>query len=583
MRTAYAYLRFSTPEQILGDSVRRQTSQTTDWCERNGVHLDKSLSFEDLGVSAFKGKHVEEGALGVFFKFVGEGKIKRGSYLVIEALDRFSRENPFAAAGRLFDLIKLGITVVTADDGREYSEETLGGGDIGPMVLLMIKLSQSHAESVRKSQRIGPAWKNKKDLARSEGIPLTSRCPEWLELRDGRFHPRKERVDIVRRIFQETIDGFGRRAIVARLNGEPVEPFKAGQKWKNPDRAGGWQTSSVARILNNRAVLGEYQPHTGKAGNRVAYGEPIANYYPKVIDEAIFWRAQSAMQERRQQSSGRRGDKGAHLLRGLARCSNCRSPMHIVNKGPPPKGGIYLSCSANRRNTGCENDKSWRVDQLEEALLLCLTSFKTRSFLTEKDETNRDAEGIDAMKGELGELESRADNLLGMVERGDKRAETRYLELSAEIEKRKAAIEGAEKELGIRQSDPGDEARLAEILKLSTDIFTLTGPERLEARTRLSSLIRRMVHLIECDPDRGPYAVLAIDTKLWHVTRPTEGAFAYQIDLPAWGVEEPPPRLLFLLAKNPSADARDAFFRKRGGYLLSPEGSKSFFPDRAKS
>jgi DNA invertase Pin-like site-specific DNA recombinase len=51
---AYSYLRFSTPEQMKGDSFRRQTELTRQYAEENGLELDDSLSFYDLGVSPFE-------------------------------------------------------------------------------------------------------------------------------------------------------------------------------------------------------------------------------------------------------------------------------------------------------------------------------------------------------------------------------------------------------------------------------------------------------------------------------------------------------------------------------------------------
>ncbi|MDL2410657.1 zinc ribbon domain-containing protein [Rhizobium calliandrae] len=289
----------------------------------------------------------------------------------------------------------------------------------------------------------------------------------------------------------------------------------------------------------------------------------------------MFWRAQAAVEERRQQSGGRRGDKGAHLLRGLARCSACGGPMHIIDKGKPPKGGIYLVCSANRRNAGCGNAQAWRVDKLEEALLLCLTSFKTKSFESLNGNVVDQDQKVDAIRAELDDLNRRNKVLIRLAESEDQQAEARFLENAQEIKIKKRELKAAEAELGTRRSDPGNAARLVEILRLSTDLFKIEGEARLESRIRLSSLIRRIVDRVECDPVRGAYMILQIDMKVWHVTSPTEGAFAYQIEVAPWGVDVPP-RLLFLLAKNPADSARDAFYDGKGGLLMTAEGTKSF-------
>src|SRR5947209_2278239 len=84
---AYSYIRFSTPEQAKGDSLRRQTEFTREWCERNSVRLDQSTTLHDLGKSAFTGKHrhnPDRHALAAFLKLVESGRVPAGSYLVIE-------------------------------------------------------------------------------------------------------------------------------------------------------------------------------------------------------------------------------------------------------------------------------------------------------------------------------------------------------------------------------------------------------------------------------------------------------------------------------------------------------------------
>ena len=91
---AYSYIRFSTKEQVKGDSRRRQTDATRAWCDRCGAKLDDSTTFEDLGKSAFLGEHrknPDRHALAAFLKLVETGRISRGSCLVVESLDRLTR------------------------------------------------------------------------------------------------------------------------------------------------------------------------------------------------------------------------------------------------------------------------------------------------------------------------------------------------------------------------------------------------------------------------------------------------------------------------------------------------------------
>src|SRR5262249_50632398 len=112
---AYNYVRFSHPDQAKGDSLRRQEAAVRDWCKRNGVTFDTRLSLRALGNSAFTGDHRHDPsryALAGFLELVRKGKIAKGSYLIVESLDRLTRESDLEATGLLVDLLRAGIKIV---------------------------------------------------------------------------------------------------------------------------------------------------------------------------------------------------------------------------------------------------------------------------------------------------------------------------------------------------------------------------------------------------------------------------------------------------------------------------------------
>ncbi|MCE3519850.1 recombinase family protein, partial [Escherichia coli] len=100
---------------------------------------------------------------------------------------------------------------------------------------------------------------NKRENATSK--KLTSICPAWLKLSEDRsdFEIISDRDKIVKRIFEESVAGIGAFSITKRLNGDEVAPF---------GKSRGWIQSYVTKILKNRAVLGEYQPHKIVSGKR---------------------------------------------------------------------------------------------------------------------------------------------------------------------------------------------------------------------------------------------------------------------------------------------------------------------------
>src|SRR4051812_22462737 len=120
-RKAISYIRFSTQKQEHGFSLVRQLEGTKSFCRRHNLFLDESLTVKDLGQSAFKGKNADSGNLGVFLNAVREKKIARGTVLVVEALDRLTRNNIVEASHLLTDILRQGIDVGMVTEDKVYS------------------------------------------------------------------------------------------------------------------------------------------------------------------------------------------------------------------------------------------------------------------------------------------------------------------------------------------------------------------------------------------------------------------------------------------------------------------------------
>jgi hypothetical protein len=97
-----------------GDSLRRQMEAAERWAAENGMVVDESLT--DLGVSAFRGLHRLKGALGRFLDLVAKGQVPKESFLIIESLDWFSREDALDVLSEFTKVLKAGITIVTLID-----------------------------------------------------------------------------------------------------------------------------------------------------------------------------------------------------------------------------------------------------------------------------------------------------------------------------------------------------------------------------------------------------------------------------------------------------------------------------------
>jgi DNA invertase Pin-like site-specific DNA recombinase len=388
----------STDLQLKGDSRRRQLEASRAYVEANGLTLADDAQLEDIGVSAFRGANVRDGALGQFLEAVEAGKVPRGSHLLVESLDRLSREQVKIALSLFLRIGQAGITLITLMDGRVHRPDD---ADIGSLMLSLVSMNTAHEESQKKSVRVGAAWKNKRILAAAGGKPMTARCPGWLRLLADRtrYEFIHERVEIVRTVFADYVGGVGMYSIARRLNEAGTPAFEG----KN-----GWHQSSVKKMLGNRAAIGEFQPHVKRDGGRIAEGEPISGYYPAVINEALFYRAQDAKRERVSsvgRGAGRKGPTFANLFTNLARCAYCRSPMAFENKGKGTKGGTYLVCDGAKRRRGCPATR-WRYRDFEASFLAFVTELDVEAMINEDDEVQKRREVEAAISSTQGELSS---------------------------------------------------------------------------------------------------------------------------------------------------------------------------------
>lgn len=236
---AYSYQRFSSVKQEENDSIRRQKSLAEVIAEEKQLQLvdTEEYSFLDRAKSGYSGANFtdDDSQLRRFYELVKAGTIPKGSYLIVESLDRLSRQHPKTALPRFIDLLNAGINVITGMDRRVYTGEV---SDLDLIVSIM-EMSRSYRESKYKSERVGAKWREKQKAAES-GTPMGATRPGWLDpvyRPEDKDNPKKKpthyivndaKKKIVEDIFQWTIDGYGREAIAKRLNEADIKSFKGG-------------------------------------------------------------------------------------------------------------------------------------------------------------------------------------------------------------------------------------------------------------------------------------------------------------------------------------------------------------------
>jgi hypothetical protein len=491
----HPYCRISDPGQRKGGGLERQTTaDLTTFAERYGFAVSKRILIDD-GVSAFHGLNATPAhQLGRFLAEATRGLIPPGDCLLLENWDRLSRQDIWAAIGLVNDLRQLGIHVGRLDRMKLLRCDS---NDPGDFFEAAIELMRGHSESKAKEDRNGKAWVRKRQAAREGRKLVTRRVPLWIEERGGNLYLIPEKSAVVKRVFTLAAAGYGYCAICRKLNDDGVPPFGDFEEYldeRDPDnprvrrrakkggRLGGgrWGIHYLARLLNDRRVLGEYQPRT--RGRKPA-GPPIPGYYPSAVTKEEYDAAQGAADCRRKKGSGgkerkaRRIGKHINLFAGLVK--NARDGDDYIAATKP----VRVLVNA-RSQAGGGRAYSFPLPVFETAVLGCLREIKPHDILngdSGPDESLVLAGQLAAVEAELAVIDA------DVAANGYNPAAGRR---SADLEACKADLTA---QLALARQEAlhplsetwGEVQTLAEALA--------TAPDPADARIRLRAKLRRIV------------------------------------------------------------------------------------------
>jgi DNA invertase Pin-like site-specific DNA recombinase len=463
----FSYIRFSTAEQQKGDSLRRQVEATEAWCKRNGAALDASLTLRDLGKSAFRGRHRDDkAALGAFLRAINQGKVPKGSFLVLENLDRLSREQEVPACHLLTSILMAGVKVVQLFPGEMILTEQSNGWELMRAVM---ELSRGHGESEVKSQRNGAAWEKRRRLARAGKGILTDKLPAWIEKVDGELRLIALKADAVHRVYELSALGKGAGLIVKAM-------IREGYPGIGP--SGLWSRAYVSLILGDRRAMGEFQPRH-RDGSPA--GDPIAGYFPSCVSEAEWEAARAGTGERRQQPKGRVGEH-INIFAGLLKNAREGDTYYMATR---TNNGKHRRVLIARR--ACENGSpvfGFDFDVFERAVLSLLKEIPPAEILGEAPGQNE----ITELSIELGNVRAQQERIAAeMMDNPSVKA----------LVKAATALDAKEKELTEhldelrRKAGRSDGEAWGEAMSL---IDTLeAAPDPKEARLKLRFLLRETV------------------------------------------------------------------------------------------
>lgn len=502
MVKAYSYVRWSTDRQSSSDSLRRQRELSAKYAADHGLELDESL--KDEGVSAYHGNNRKRGDLSIFLEQVEQGIVEPGSYLLVESLDRVSREQIVEAQTLFLRIINAGITLVTCLPSRQtvYSKEAINK-DPTLIIMAVFEMIRANEESAHKATRVKAARATGRKKAREEGKTYTRNLPGWIMLDEDGKRVLNHRAPLVREIFTWLAQGIGRHKIVNMLNErkEPVlrtlkDPTKSSRKDGKPR---GWHASHIHHLLHNKTVLGVMVPHliTWEDGKRIRIPlEPIEDYYEAAIDEDLYWKAHEAAANNHM-GIGRKGKRFNNLLTaGLTRCDVCGSHMNYQDKGT--KSVPNLVCSAAVRKL-CSNNTKYRYSRFEHAILNHVAEVRVEQLKPVEDR----ALEIDlaAMVRRREDLMVEIDNLYAEMGSGLKGLAAQIVKREADKERLEGDIESLRKTIARRAVAPSLHDHLAFVRSVRETMKVGTEEEIYAKRAQLARALREVVTDVRFDPE----------------------------------------------------------------------------------
>jgi hypothetical protein len=497
MARAISYRRFSSGAQASGDSLKRQTEAAQAYCDAHGDILD--VSFIDAGMSAYRGKNATQGALRRLVELAEQGAFEPQTKLIVEHLDRLSRVDVPAANEQFTRLLRSGLTIVTLMDGQTYTYERLKT-DVGALLISIVLMFNANRESANKGERVARAKASRRERVRAGQAKMTRQCPAWLRpVGDGenfRFEPVPERVDLVKRIFDLSLAGLGKRSIVARLNREKVPPFRGGD---------GWHHSSVAGILRNDAVIGVFRPTRSVDGKVVRTGEIISDYYPSILAEAIFYRAQEATVARREpRAAGRKSIGLRNLFSGLGKCDHCGGNLVLGSRAtrrrsPDRRQHYFLICGRAARHHGCDNDHEHPYAAVEATVLKTLSQFDVTRILGQAADPDikRSAE----LEAEIAGKTAEVDHLfVAWHQEASPGARRRIQKLEQEIAEAEADLEVHRRQVRVADANRSRDQHgefVMRVRRMNEEV--MPAEDRYLMRVSIAAELRRLIASMEAD------------------------------------------------------------------------------------
>lgn len=431
-RLAVSYLRVSSGKQATEErgGLDRQAAAFSGFCDCHRL-IPAPEALVDAGKSAYKGEHRRRGALAGFIAAAREGQFPEGTVLVVEDLDRFSREAPTEALQLLLGgLFGAGLALGVVRFGTIISKEEFNTPGSTAGIQLMVAMGMAHEYSAKLGARNRADWQRKRERS-LQGHKIPGYRPFWCDWDEkARDYVLNDRAEVVRQMVSLSIEGQGLTRIAQILNREGH---------RTPEGRP-FSYSYVRNIVRDRKLLGEREWRTSE--DRDSPVQAVPGYFPAVVTVEEF-EACHLMIERRSRRKGSlgKGSQVHNLFQGHSYCQCGRLLTYQGRKAKPGREAYgYLWCLGKRAGL-CDRPN---VKYDEELILRALMGQKWGQFFRRADRRDEERQ----LREQIAQIEGEAAKKQAVATNGA----AKYQELlarpgsvsAATLERTAAAIEEAE-------------------------------------------------------------------------------------------------------------------------------------------
>lgn len=506
MKKVFVYHRVSSDQQLDWSGIARQAELLEGYLERTGICAEMDdpapVVLSDQGVSAFKGLNISEGELGAWMEQVRNG-MWDSSILVVESIDRFSRQNPFDVMGYINALMAHNVAIHDV-----MANIVISRSNSKDLPFVMMNAQRAYDESKYKSDRIRKGWAKKREQAFNKGTIVTNKRPQWIEVEKDKY-VLNEKAAVVKEIFALYQTSMGCPTIAKQLQRKEGEHYKFNRPWTG---------ELVHKILTNRRVTGkifisEIIRNHDDIENPVTQKKYDMDVYPVVINEEEFELVQELLKSRRP-NAGRVTVKKdgqeevlikSNLFSGIARCTECGGPMYhnVVRAKRTPKKGDpkieeyrYIRC-LNERDGLCEN-KAMTYETVERFVVEHLLGMDLSTVMKEQ-EFNPE---IEVLRIQIDQVKEQITNYENGIERRKSAGKIITFDMREDLDDAKSELE----RLLARQASLATVQVDVAVLQ-DVNVTELYNVNNVDIRTRYENELNKIVSTIRLKRNGISYTI----------------------------------------------------------------------------